>query len=169
VSASGISWVICKSAPWLRQITMPASHHSVFYRPDVILPPTNSPKALKAYRQDWSAESYEVNFVTWINVENLNPPSASHFGSFWSDDKGNKMNNFSHRWKCRYNWRIVKRLCRSKSSFELKGETRNRWQSRYYSKTDCDGMGMCWKKENGWVKKCTEYKVDGSGKVKPGR
>jgi len=24
---SGISWVICKSAPCLRQITMPASHH----------------------------------------------------------------------------------------------------------------------------------------------
>ena len=30
VSGSGISWVICKSAPRSRQITMPASHHSVF-------------------------------------------------------------------------------------------------------------------------------------------
>ena len=27
---SGISWAICKSAPRSRQITMPASHHSVF-------------------------------------------------------------------------------------------------------------------------------------------
>ena len=34
VSGSGISWAICKSAPRSRQITMPAPHHSVFYRPD---------------------------------------------------------------------------------------------------------------------------------------
>jgi len=31
VSGSGISWAICKSAPRPRQITMPASHHSVFF------------------------------------------------------------------------------------------------------------------------------------------
>jgi len=30
VSGSGISWAIRKSAPRLRQITMPAPHHSVF-------------------------------------------------------------------------------------------------------------------------------------------
>jgi len=30
VSGNGISWAICKSAPRLRQITMPAPHHSVF-------------------------------------------------------------------------------------------------------------------------------------------
>ena len=34
VSGSGISWAVCKSAPRSRQITTPASHHSVFYRPD---------------------------------------------------------------------------------------------------------------------------------------
>ena len=33
VSGSGISWAICKSAPRIRQITTPAPHHSVFYRP----------------------------------------------------------------------------------------------------------------------------------------
>ena len=33
VSGSGISWAICKSAPRSRQITMPAPHQSVFYRP----------------------------------------------------------------------------------------------------------------------------------------
>jgi len=27
VSGSDISWAICKSAPFLRQITMPSSHH----------------------------------------------------------------------------------------------------------------------------------------------
>ena len=34
---SGISWAICKSAPCSRQITTPATHHSVFYRPDALL------------------------------------------------------------------------------------------------------------------------------------
>ena len=36
VSGSGISWVICKSAPCSRQITMPAPHCSVFHRPDAL-------------------------------------------------------------------------------------------------------------------------------------
>jgi len=36
VSGSGISWAICKSAPRSRQITMPAPHQSVFYRPDAL-------------------------------------------------------------------------------------------------------------------------------------
>ena len=36
MSGSGISWAICKSALRSRQITMPASHCSVFYRPDAL-------------------------------------------------------------------------------------------------------------------------------------
>ena len=44
VSGSGISWAICKSAPRSRQITTPAPHHSVFYRPDAL----PAVKALKA-------------------------------------------------------------------------------------------------------------------------
>ena len=36
VSGSGIRWDICKSASRSRQITMPAPHHSVFYRPDAL-------------------------------------------------------------------------------------------------------------------------------------
>ena len=36
VSGSGISWAMCKSAPRSRQITTPAPHHSVFYRPDAL-------------------------------------------------------------------------------------------------------------------------------------
>jgi len=36
VSGNGISWAICKSAPRCRQITMPAPHHSGFYRPDAL-------------------------------------------------------------------------------------------------------------------------------------
>ena len=43
VSGSGISWAICKSAPRSRQITTPAPHHSVFYRPDAL--PAAQPRA----------------------------------------------------------------------------------------------------------------------------
>ena len=45
VSGSGISWAICKSAPCSRQITMPAPHHSVFYRPDAL--PATQPTVSK--------------------------------------------------------------------------------------------------------------------------
>ena len=46
--ASGISWAICKSASRSRQITMPAPHHSVFYRPDAL--PAAQPTASKHWR-----------------------------------------------------------------------------------------------------------------------
>ena len=48
VSGSGFSWTICKSAPHSRQITMPAPHHSVFYRPDAL--PAAEPTASKHWR-----------------------------------------------------------------------------------------------------------------------
>ena len=48
VSGSGISWAICKSAPCSRQITTPAPHHSVFYRPDALL--AAQPTASKHWR-----------------------------------------------------------------------------------------------------------------------
>ena len=48
VSGSGISWAICKSAPSSRQITTPAPHHSVFYRPDAL--PAAQPTASKHWR-----------------------------------------------------------------------------------------------------------------------
>ena len=46
---SGICWAIWKSAPRSRQITMPAPHHSVFYRPDAL--PATQPTASKHWRQ----------------------------------------------------------------------------------------------------------------------
>jgi len=49
VSGNGISWAMCKSAPCPRQITMPAPHHSVFYKPDAI--PAAQPTASKHWRQ----------------------------------------------------------------------------------------------------------------------
>ena len=36
LSGSGISLAICNSAPRSREITMPAPHYSVFYRPDAL-------------------------------------------------------------------------------------------------------------------------------------
>ena len=49
MSGSGISWAICKSAPRSSQITTPAPHHSVFYRPDAL--PAAQPTASKHWRQ----------------------------------------------------------------------------------------------------------------------
>jgi len=48
VSGSGISWAICKSVSRSRQITTPAPHCSVFYRPDAI--PATQPTASKHWR-----------------------------------------------------------------------------------------------------------------------
>jgi len=48
VSGRGISWAICKSAPRSRQITTPAPHHSVFYRPNAL--PAAQPTASKHWR-----------------------------------------------------------------------------------------------------------------------
>ena len=48
VSGSGISWAICKSTPCSKQITTPAPHHSVFYRPDAL--PAAQPTASKHWR-----------------------------------------------------------------------------------------------------------------------
>jgi len=50
VSSSGISWAVCKSAPCSRQITVPAPHHSVFYRPDAL--PAAQPTASKHWRPE---------------------------------------------------------------------------------------------------------------------
>ena len=49
VSGTGISWAICKSAPRSRQITTPAPHHSVFYRPDAL--PATQPTVSKHWRR----------------------------------------------------------------------------------------------------------------------
>jgi len=48
VSGSGIRWAIYKSAPRSRQITTPAPHHSVFYRPDAL--PAAQPIVSKHWR-----------------------------------------------------------------------------------------------------------------------
>ena len=60
VSGNDISWAICKSAPRSRQITMPATHHSVFYRPDAL--PAAQPTASKHWRQKKTVQLHGSSF-----------------------------------------------------------------------------------------------------------
>ena len=61
VSGSGISWAICKSAHRSRQITTPAPHRSVFYRPDAL--PAAQPTVSKHWRQ-WHSLQKQVVAAT---------------------------------------------------------------------------------------------------------
>ena len=67
VSGSGI----CKSAPGSRQIAAPATHHSVFYRPNVlpVAPPTASKHWMDSQKsKDWhslAVISHELPPVLW--------------------------------------------------------------------------------------------------------
>ena len=63
VSGSGISWAMCKSAPRSRQITTPAPHHSVFYRPDSL--PAAQPTASKNWRQTMCTTNM-MKFGIWF-------------------------------------------------------------------------------------------------------
>ena len=65
VSGSGISWAICKSALWSREIAVPAPHHSVFYRLDAL--PAAQPTATKHWRQDIAYGMY-VNYFVYIRL-----------------------------------------------------------------------------------------------------
>ena len=79
VSGSGISSAICKSALRSRQITTPAPHRSVFYRPDAL--PAAQPTASKHWRHNlsytqgemtsqnlWSRNDSQFVGITWHNV-----------------------------------------------------------------------------------------------------
>ena len=63
VSGSGISWVVCKSALCSRQTTMPAPHHSVFYRPDAL--PAAQPTASKHWRlKHWKQDRDKIKQIS---------------------------------------------------------------------------------------------------------
>jgi len=70
VSGSGISWVVCKSAPRCRQITTPATDHSVFYRPDAL---PAQPTASKHWR-DKSVQKHGM--IKLLNVKDMLKISA---------------------------------------------------------------------------------------------
>ena len=75
VSGSGISWAICKSAHRSRQITMPAPHHSVFYRPDAL--PAAQPTVSKHGRHKHSIAWITFGILSMSDsVGNNNPFSG---------------------------------------------------------------------------------------------
>ena len=71
VSGSGISWAICKSAHCSRQITTPAPHHSVFYRPDAL--PATQPTVSKHQLKEcvatlpWEIQKSPVSTLLFIH------------------------------------------------------------------------------------------------------
>jgi len=77
VSGSGISWAICKSAPRSRQITMPAPHHSVFYRPDAL--PATQPTASKHWRQSWST-NIVIHKICMLTCRSNTKPQKDNSG-----------------------------------------------------------------------------------------
>jgi len=91
VSGSGISWAVCKSAASSRQITMPAPHHSVFYRPDAL--PVAQPTASKHWRHwEWTKLVFFVaQTVMCANVYNFCEICINYVGGVlawlfvWSD------------------------------------------------------------------------------------
>ena len=64
VSGSGISWAMCKSAHRCRQITTPAPHHSVFYRPDAFLPPNQQCQSTEGSTVSISIQLYPLPTIT---------------------------------------------------------------------------------------------------------
>jgi len=76
VSGSGISWATCKSATRSRQITTPAPHHSVFYRPDAL--PAAQPTASKL--KHWRHPKYFVKLCIIIIISEDMLPSGTHLG-----------------------------------------------------------------------------------------
>ena len=79
VRGSGISWAICKSAPRSRQTTTPATHHSVFYRPDAL--PAAQPTASKHWRHD-STQEVEVKYQKGTGLCPLTSSSKSHLKTY---------------------------------------------------------------------------------------
>ena len=101
MSGNGISWAVCKSAPRSRQITMPAPHQSVFYRPDALLQHNQQRQSTEGMSSNsnsffiitahnsWSAAmiwpDYHADNVTaaknWKNSNIWKSSSCKHFKS----------------------------------------------------------------------------------------
>jgi len=69
VSGSGISWIVCKSAPRSRQITTPAPHHSFFTGLMPFLPPSQQ-------RQSSEGTALKVLY-TWQYKQKLHKTAKS--------------------------------------------------------------------------------------------
>ena len=123
VSGSGISWAIWKSASRSRQITMPAPHQSVFYRPDALpATHTNSVKALKAkihltpipqhgnYCQQHCRKKEKQSWTTYSLFALL--------CCMWNYDRSLKVwrQNTASIAECKYSWTVLQwSLCRKEA------------------------------------------------------
>ena len=81
VSGSGISWAISKSAPRSRQITMPAPHHSVFYRTDA-LPATQPTASNHTHTHPFNGP---LSRTTWVSRYQKGKTSLDFTGARDSD------------------------------------------------------------------------------------
>ena len=66
MSGNGIRWARCQSAPRSRQITTPAPHHSVLYRPDAL--PATQPTASKHWRHIHYLQENTTKFAAYTFV-----------------------------------------------------------------------------------------------------
>ena len=70
-----ICWAICKYASHPREITTPASYHSVFYRPDAL-------PAVQPTRQSTEGELMEIYFPKIFNVMHWQHKTVANLISF---------------------------------------------------------------------------------------
>ena len=103
MSGSGISWVICKSAPHSRQTTTPAPHYSVFSQAGCrSCRPTNSVKALKISKEKVkkriSGKAYNINTHTHVQRPFVQAYPESR------DQKGKANLDFTGRRDSEWQW-----------------------------------------------------------------
>ena len=95
VSGSGISWALCKSVPRARQITTPALHHSVFYRPDALSatqPTASITEGLQQLQLIAADTAWSVCLSVWTQpwaVQN----GWTNWGAVWGMDLGGPKNH----------------------------------------------------------------------------
>jgi len=77
VNGSGISWVICKSAPRSRQITTPTPHHSVFTGRMLFLPPNQRRQSLQVDLYNGCKMVVVVVVVVVVTSNNFGNASVS--------------------------------------------------------------------------------------------
>ena len=83
VSGSGISWARCKSAPYCRQITMPAPHRSVFTGRMPFVLPNQQRQSTEGITNNASAIKQYISCVSSKQLisSNISNSTARHFES----------------------------------------------------------------------------------------
>ena len=77
MNGSGISWAMCKSTPRLRQITMPASHHSVFTGRMPFLPPNQQRQSTEGIQSSSCYQWYILIGTQWYQLPEFIPSNSN--------------------------------------------------------------------------------------------